>query len=185
MPKQLLSRLMEAALSMQVMLGGATLREDTAVPACARRILELIKARKDIEGKIAELLSGDASYLALITIPGVGIKTAMTFLLHVDIDAFPSADHVASYAGLAPRTHQSGTSIKGESAARIGNRALKNALFLSAFASLRSDPHARWYYDKKRAEGKTHNAALIALARKRMKIMYAIVRDQKPYQATA
>ncbi|MCL2631916.1 MAG: IS110 family transposase [Coriobacteriia bacterium] len=184
-PRKLFDRLIEAAFSKQEMPAGACLREELAIPACASRILELIAVRKDIERRVIELLSDDPGYIALITIPGVGVRTAMTFLLCVDIAAFPSVDHLASYAGLAPRTHQSGTSIKGESAARTGNKALKNALYQSAFAALRSDPHAKWYYDKKRAEGKTHNAALIALARRRLKIMYAIVRDLRPYQTVA
>jgi transposase len=67
----------------------------------------------------------------------------------------------------------------------MGNRALKNALFLSAFASLRSDPLGREYYDRKRAEGKRHNAAVISLARRRLKIMYAMARDLTPYRVAA
>lgn len=62
-----------------------------------------------------------------------------------------------------------------------GNKALKRAMFLSAFASL-SDPVSRAYYDKKRAEGKKHNAALICLARRRSDVIYAMLRDKQPYQ---
>jgi hypothetical protein len=54
-------------------------------------------------------------------------------------------------------------------------------MFLSAFASL-SDPVSRTYYDKKRAEGKKHNAALICLARRRSDVIYAVLRDKQPYQ---
>ncbi|GII97155.1 hypothetical protein Ssi02_73860 [Sinosporangium siamense] len=53
-------------------------------------------------------------------------------------------------------------------------------MFLPAFASL-SDPENREYYDRKRAEGKRHNAALICLAR-RSNVIYAMLRDRRPYQ---
>ena len=88
--------------------------------------------------------------------------------------------HLASYAGLAPVTRRSGTSIRGEHPPRGGNKVLKRALFLSAFAAL-GDPVSRAYYDRKRAQQKKHNEALIALARRRTDVLYAMLRDNKPY----
>ncbi len=112
--------------------------------------------------------------------PGLGVRTAIKILTIVgDGSAFPTAAHLAAYAGLAPVTRRSGTSIKGETRSR-GNHALKSALFLSAFASL-SDPVSRAYYDRKRAQGKRHNAAIICLARRRTDVLYAMLRDPKPY----
>jgi transposase len=64
--------------------------------------------------------------------------------------AFASGAKLASYAGLAPVTRQSGTSLNGESCSRRGNHRLKNAMFLAAFASLR-DPASKAFYDRKRA----------------------------------
>jgi transposase len=162
---------------------GAALREELGIPACARRIAELSAARKAIETRAKEMLIDCPTYRLLRSMPGIGTKTAIAFIVHVDVSCFDSASKLASYAGIAPRTHQSGTSIKGESAGKAGNKALKNALFLSAFASLRSDPLSREYYDRKRAEGKKHNAAIICLARRRLKIMFAMVRDQRGYRA--
>ena len=52
---------------------------------------------------------------------------------------------------------------------------------MSAFASL-SDPTSRAYYDRKRAQGKRHNAALICLARRRVDVLFAMLRDRQPYQ---
>ncbi len=95
--------------------------------------------------------------------------------------AFPTAGHLAAYAGLAPVTRRSGSSIKGETRSQRGNHALKSALFLSAFASL-ADPDSRAYYDRKRAQGKRHNAALTCLARRRVDVIFAMLRDRKPYQ---
>lgn len=184
-PAKTLDRLLDAAWEMVIAPAGAMLREEFAIPACAERISALIKARRVTEAKIVSLLASEPAFLVLTSMPGIGVKTAAALIIHVDIAAFPDVDHLASYAGIAPRTHQSGTSIKGESAARMGNKALKNALFLSAFSSLRTDSISREYYDRKRAEGKKHNAAIVCLARRRLKIIYAMMRDLKPYRAAA
>jgi hypothetical protein len=55
-------------------------------------------------------------------------------------------------------------------------------MFLSAFAALRADPASRAYYDKKRAEGKKHNAALICLARRRCDVLHAMLKNRATYQ---
>ena len=118
----------------------------------------------------------------LTSMPGVGVRTAARILVEVgDASSFPSTGHLAAYAGLAPVTRRSGSSIKGEHPARAGNKRLKNALFLSAFAALH-DPDSRVYYDRKRAQGKKHNAALICLARRRTDVIYAMLRDHTRYQ---
>lgn len=98
-----------------------------------------------------------------------------------EVGAVDIPGHLAAYAGLAPVTKRSSSSIKGEHPSKGGNKALKRAMFLSAFASL-SDPVSRTYYDKKRGEGKKHNAALICLARRRCDVIYAMLRDKQPYQ---
>ena len=117
--------------------------------------------------------------------PGVGVRTAAVILVEIgDASSFPSAAHLASYAGLAPVTWRSGTSIKGEHPNRAGNKRLKNALFLSAFTALK-DPESRAYYDRKIAEKKKHNAAIICLARRRLDVMYAMLRDGTYYHAKA
>ncbi|KIH96905.1 hypothetical protein LP52_21750 [Streptomonospora alba] len=98
-----------------------------------------------------------------------------------DGSAFASTAHPASYAGLAPATRASGSSIKGENPARRGNKQLKRALFLAAFASL-SHPPSRAYYDRKTAHGKHHNQALLCLARRRCDALFAMLRDGTFYQ---
>ncbi|MEU5201059.1 transposase, partial [Streptomyces scabiei] len=118
----------------------------------------------------------------LTSLPGVGVRTAATLLVTVgDGTGFPTAAHLASYAGLAPTTRSSGTSIHGEHAPRGGNRVLKRAMFLSAFAALH-DTASRTYYDKCRARGKTHTQALLRLARQRINVLFAMLRDGTFYE---
>lgn len=113
--------------------------------------------------------------------PGIGVRTAAVLLATVgDGSSFPTAAHLASYA-LASATRQSGTSINGEHAPRGGNRQLKRAMFLSAFAALH-DPASRTYYDRCRARGKTHTQALLRLARHRTSVLFAMLRDGTFYE---
>ncbi|MDQ0846497.1 hypothetical protein QFZ68_006177 [Streptomyces sp. V1I6] len=114
--------------------------------------------------------------------PGIGIRTAARILIDVgDGSGFTTAGHLAAYAGLAPVTRSSGSSIRGEHPSRRGNKQLKRAFYLAAFASL-SQPESRAYYDRKRREGKHHIAALIALARRRIDVLFAMLRDGTFYQ---
>ena len=95
---------------------------------------------------------------------------------------FATAGHLAAYAGLAPFTRRSGSSVRGEHPSIRRNKVLKWALFLSAFAALQ-DPVSRTYYNRKIIQGKRHNQALIALARRRCDVLYALLRDGTIYQA--
>ena len=117
----------------------------------------------------------------LITLSGIGPRTGSRILAEIGNGSrFANGSKLASYAGLAPVTRQSGTSLKGESKSRRGNHRLKNAMFLAAFASLR-DPASRAFYDRKRAEGKKHNAAVMCLARRRCDVILAMLRNQEGY----
>ena len=117
----------------------------------------------------------------LSSLPGIGPRTGSRILAEIgDGTRFADGDRLASYAGLAPVTRQSGKSLNGEVKSRRGNHRLKNAMFLAAFASLRS-PESKVFYDRKRAEGKRHNAAVICLARRRCNVMLAMLRDKRPY----
>jgi transposase len=111
-----------------------------------------------------------------------GVRTAARILLEVgDGSAFRTSGHLAAYACLAPVTRKSGISSRGERPPRGGNKHLKRALFLSAFAAL-ADPTSRTSYDRKRSAGRRHNAALICLARRRVDVPFAMLRDGTVYQ---
>lgn len=115
--------------------------------------------------------------------PGVGVRTAAVLLSTVgDGTSFPTAAHLASYAGLTPTTRQSGTLIHGEHVPRGGNRQLKRPTLLSAFACMNADTASRTYYGKRRAGGRTHTQALLRLARQRTSILFARLRDGTFYQ---
>ena len=114
----------------------------------------------------------------LTSLPGVGVTLGAEFLVATgDLRAFESADKLAAYAGLVPAAHDSGKRIGNDRRMRGGNKVLKRVFYQSAFASLRSSPESRAFYDRKRAEGKRHVQALIALARRRVNVLWAMLRD--------
>lgn len=79
--------------------------------------------------------------------PDIGAMTGGIILAEVRGKAFQAAGHVASCAGVAPVTRNSGTSIRGEHRSKRGNKKLTGAMHLAAFASLRK-PASRTYYDR-------------------------------------
>lgn len=157
--------------------------EDRAVKLLARRISENSAEIEAITAEISALLEGDDTYRCLLTVPGIGPKTASELAISIDIEDFPSHDRLASYCGLAPRNRQSGTSISSVTASRQGNKRLKNLLIFSCNCLTRTE--GRWgdYYTRCRERGMSHGKALKALARKRLKVIYAVMRDRVPYAA--
>jgi transposase len=179
-----LAKQIAQALSEQSVVVTGTDAAGIVLPKLAAQLGTLRSQRDDVAVKVEELVVDHPLHLVLMSMPGVGIRTAARILTEVTAKDFVSAAHLASYAGLAPVTRRSGTSIRGEHPSRAGNKVLKRALFLSAFAALR-DPRSRAYYDRKRAEGKRHNQALIALARRRCDVLFAMLRDGAFYDPQA
>jgi transposase len=97
--------------------------------------------------------------------------------------AFESADRLAAYdAGLVPAARDSGKRVGNNKRMRGGNKTLKRVFYHSAFASLRSAQESSAFYDRKRGEGKGHHQAVIALARRRVNVLWAMLRDGETYR---
>jgi transposase len=170
------------ALDEQTVTVPGTAAADTVLPRLADSLKTVLQQRKAVAEQVEEILDAHPLAGVLISMPGIGVRTAARILLEIgDASAFKSSGHLAAYAGIAPVTRSSGSSIKGEHPARTGNRKLKRAFFLSAFAALH-DPASRSYYDRKRAEGKKHNAALICLARRRCDVLFAMLHNKTYYR---
>ncbi|GGM68109.1 IS110 family transposase [Micromonospora sonchi] len=179
------ARLVEAimaALDEQTVTVPGTIAAETVLPRLADTLADVLRQRDILAAQVEEILDAHPLAAVLTSMPGIGVRTAARILLEVgDGSFFATPGHLAAYAGIAPVTRRSGSSIRGEHPARGGNKQLKRAFFLSAFAALK-DPASRAYYDRKRAEGKKHNAALICLARRRCDVIFAMLRDGRPYQ---
>ncbi|GAB7039922.1 IS110 family RNA-guided transposase [Catenuloplanes niger] len=171
-----------AALDEQTVTVPGTTAAETVLPRLADSLRQAMQQRDQVADEVERMLDAHPLAEVLTSMPGIGVRTDARILLEVgDATAFKTAGHLAAYAGLAPVTRRSGSSIRGEHPPKSGNKQLKRAFFLAAFASL-SHPPSRAYYDRKRAEGKKHNAAIICLARRRADVLHAMLRTKTPYQ---
>ena len=170
-----------AALNAQSVVVPAEATIGRVVAELAAELDRVLVRRDTLASEIEEVFLAHPFGELLSTMPGIGPRTGSRILAEIgDGSRFENGDKLASYAGLAPVTRQSGKSVNGESKSRRGNHRLKNAMFLASFASLRS-PEAKAFYDRKRAEGKRHNAAVICLARRRCNGIMAMLATRQPY----
>jgi len=117
----------------------------------------------------------------MTSIPGVGPTTARTLLAELPELGSLGAKQIASLAGLAPWTRQSGQ-WKGKSMIGGGRGKVRSVLFAAALVASRHNPILKAFRDKLVASGKPKIVAIIAVARKLLTILNAVVRDQKPWQ---
>ncbi|MDI3214069.1 transposase, partial [Arthrobacter sp. AL12] len=119
----------------------------------------------------------------LLSMPGFGPVLAAEFLGATggDLTVFETADRFAGVAGLAPAPRDSGRISGNHHRPRRYDRRLLRVFYLSGLSALKSCPASRAYYDRKRAEGKTHIQAMLSLARRRLNVLWAMLRDGTTY----
>jgi transposase len=122
----------------------------------------------------------------ILSMPGFGVILGAEFLAATggDMSAFDSVDRLAGVSGLAPVPRDSGRINGNLKRPRRYDRRLLRACYLSALLSIRSDAASRTYYNRKRSEGKAHTQAVLALARRRLNVLWAMLRDHAVYQPT-
>ena len=154
------------------------------VVACATRDKNRLRAvlLESCPALEAAVDLSDRRWLELLTVPGIGPRTAAQLEVSVDIGRFPDHDHLASYCGIAPRVRSSGTSVRSVRASRRGDARLKSLLIFSCNSLVRSSGRYGEYYRACRARGMGHGRALKAVARKRLRAIYAVMRDRVPYR---
>ena len=159
--------------------------EQVAVAIIKDLAAEALEARAKIshlDDQIAELLDEHPDAALVRSLPGMGATLTAEFLAAAGgITRFTSGDQLASAAGLAPALQQSGK-VRYLQRATSGDRTLKMIFYQAAFCALQRDPASRAYYDRKRRERKTHHQAVIALARRRVNVLHAILRTRQPYR---
>lgn len=136
----------------------------------------------DTEEKISALLKKINS--PITTVPGIGNTIAAVILGEIgDINRFSSAPKLVAYAGLDASVSQSGTyHSENNRMSKRGSPYLRKALFQAAFIACYHDPTFSAYYQQKRAEGKHHKVAVGAVARKLCHTIYAVLKNNVPYE---
>jgi transposase len=120
----------------------------------------------------------------LHTIPGIGMIAAATILAEIgDISRFKNSSALVAFAGIDPTVRQSGEfNSTHNHMSKRGSPYLRHAIFLAATTCSFHNSPLNAYYKKKRGQGKHHLTATGAVARKLTTIIYAVLRDSKPYE---
>jgi transposase len=155
----------------------------------------LIKTKKfldkeilGIEQKLLSLVKQDqqVQLTLLQSIPGIGLKTALFLIVVTDgFKKFENAKQLCSYVGITPTIRESGSSVRGRSRiSKVGNRKLRNLLFLCSFSACKQNKGCREIYERITNKGKSKKLALIAVSNKLLKQAFAIAKSGNPYDAS-
>ena len=169
----------------------AAAEQTIAVPAermSARLIKELaceaLATRSrlaSLDRELEDLLARHPDAALIRSLPGMGaVLTAELIAQAGSLSRFRSADALAAAAGIAPVLRQSGK-VRFLRRPTGGNKGLKRVFYQSAFCSL-GHPDSRVFYDRKRREGKRHHQAVLALARRRINVLWAMLHSRQPFR---
>ena len=148
-----------------------------------RKALE--KELAELDGEIGDHVRGSPVWAEkedlLASVPGIGPVVARTLI--AELPELGSLDRrsIAALAGLAPWTRQSGQ-WRGKSFIGGGRKSVRSVLFIAAMVAARHNPPLKAFRDRLVAAGKPKLVALIAVARKLLTILNAILRDKQPWQ---
>lgn len=150
-----------------------------------RHIAVLEKELAEIDDDIGTMVRGSPVWREsedlLVTVPGVSNGTARSLIAELPELGRLDRREIASLAGLAPFTRQSGH-WNGKAAIGGGRAAVRSAVFMAALSASRYNPALKVFYQRLLNAGKPKMVALVAVARKLLTILNAMLRDRKPWQ---
>ena len=158
-----------------------------AVDIHKRIIKELKFSRKQIDKQIKELIKKDDSincmYSLVSSVPGVGLQLGLHILFMTECGRKElNYRNVASYVGISPWEHESGTSVRNRPRSRKnGPGQIRKLLYLAAMSLRKHNDHFREYFERKTAQGKPGRVVINNIANKLLKIIFAIIRTKRPY----
>jgi transposase len=187
---RLLADLVGRRRQIVAMIGAERQREHRlTAPRLRKSIARLVKALEkelaSLDTDIDDTVKGSPAWRAkeelLTSVPGVGPVISRTLVAELPELGQLSHKQIAALAGLAPFTRQSGK-WRGKSFIGGGRTAVRAALFMGAMVAKKYNPVLKAFFDRLVAAGKPKMVALIAVARKLLTILNAIVRDNRPWQ---
>lgn len=178
------ARAVAAAQTQQTVLAGQDVAA-SIVAELADAVLTQHARLKLLDQQIQDVFAQHPQAEVIESMPGFGPVLGASLLVAAgDLAAFPTAGHLAAAAGLVPVPNDSGRRTGNVHKPRRYSRPLRHALYLSAQSSMMRAGPNRDYYLKKREQGRTHSQAVIALARRRIDVLWALLRDNRTWTAT-
>jgi len=148
----------------------------------AKRILELRTQIHALDEAMEDLADHSEIAQRLSTIDGFGKTSIAELAGEIGTQRrFAAEASLALYMGMSPLTHQSGQMSTTRSPRQVNRRA-KAAMMTAVAHHIRCVPQSKAYYDRKRAQGKTHNQAVRALGRHMVRVIWAMLRDGRDYE---
>ncbi|WP_417413542.1 IS110 family transposase [Hoeflea sp.] len=187
---QLLSALVTRRRQIIEMIVAETHRERTVADKRLKKSMARLKAAlerelSDVDSNIDKQIRLSPLWrdkeILLSSVPGVGPVTARTLIADLPELGRLSPKQIAALAGLAPYTQQSGK-WRGRSFTSGGRSSVRTALFLAAMAAIRYNPVLAAFRNRLLEAGKAPKVAIIAMARKLLTILNAMIRENKPWQ---
>jgi transposase len=176
------ARALQAVAARSAASTRAVAARGAVVRTFARHLLDLHQRVAELAAALDEALSDDADGQRLQQIPGVGPRHAATLRAELgDVARFTGVDQVVAYAGLEPRTRQSGMFVGQQKLSKRGPGALRHALYLAALAAARYAAEWRVRYQRLLARGRAKKEALTILARALLKVVYHLLRTGAAY----
>ena len=177
------ARAIAAAKAQTVVLPGQDLTAGI-ITELATAILGLDDRLKALDAQIEATFAQHPQAAIIQSMPGFGPVLGASLLVGAnDLRAFPSAGHLAAAAGLVPVPNDSGRRAGNLHRPSRYSRSLRHVFYLSAQTSMMRAGPNRDYYLKKRARGATHSQAVIALARRRIDVLWALLRENRTWSA--
>lgn len=178
------ARAVAAARAQLIVLPGQDLTT-SIIAELATNILALDERVNSLDAQIAATFDQHPQAAVIQSMPGFGAFLGACLLVGAgDLRAFPSAGHLAAAAGLVPVPNDSGRRHGNLHRPRRYSRPLRHVFYLSAQTSMMRAGPNRDYYLNKREHGRTHSQAVIALARRRVDVLWALLRDERTWQIT-
>ena len=174
---------------LEMMVAERQREERVTVPHLRKSIMRLLKVLEreltSVDTDINDAVRGSPAWREkedlLASVPGVGPTIARTLIAELPELGQLSRRQVAALAGLAPFTRQSGQ-WRGKSFIGGGRTSVRTALFMGAMVAKKYNPVLRTFFNRLVAAGKPKMIALIAVARKLLTMLNAILRDRRPWQ---
>ncbi len=175
------ARAVAAAQTQQTVLAGQDVAA-SIVAELAEAVLAQHARLKLLDQQIQDAFAQHPQAEVIESMPGFGPVLGASLLVAAgDLAAFPTAGHLAAAAGLVPVPNDSGRRAGNLHKPRRYSRPLRHALYLSAQTSMMRAGPNRDYYLKKRDQGRSHSQAVIALARRRIDVLWALLRDNRTW----
>lgn len=154
------------------------------IATTAKEILHKHDVVDSQQGYLNDLYKDHEDVKLLTSIPGVAVKSAVTFVLEIDgVDRFNDVKKITSYFGVHPTFKESGDGKWGNHMSKRGRGTLRATLYMCAMSGVRYNEPLKDIYTRCRAKGMKHNQAIGAAMHKLLRIIYGILKTKKAFDA--